>query len=277
MTESATSLIYGQKITLAATVSDSSGTGPVPTGVVQFFNESASPPTLLGQATLSSGVATTIPLVLAAGTYNIAAVYNGQAGNANDTASTSPASPTVTIAESATTSTTTTLTESATSLTYGQTITLTATVSNTSGTGPIPSGVVQFFNESASPPTLLSEQPLWRYGVATTSLVLGAGSYSIAAVYNGQAGNSSETGSTSPTSPIITVAPAATATTMTESATSMLPQPADHPSGKVQKNFAHRVHPHRGGRVLERVGLTARAARPGHAGQRRGDHRPIGT
>ena len=220
MTESATSLIYGQTITLQATVSNTSGTGAIPTGVVQFWNESASPPSALGQATVTIGVATTT-LVLGAGSYNIAAAYNGQAGNvnANYIGSTSPTSPTVTVIQAMTA---TTMTESATSLIYGQTITLLATVSNRSGTGSIPTGMVQFWNESASPPTLVGQAALASGVATTTPLVLGAGIYNIAAVYSGPAGNSSGTQSTSPTAPTVTVTRAATSTTMTESATSLI-------------------------------------------------------
>ena len=220
MTESATSLMYGQLITFQATVKNASGTGSIPTGVVQFFNESTSTPTLLGQTTLASGVATTMPLALPAGTYNIAAVYNGQAGsvNSNYSGSTSPTAPTVNVTSG---TTTTTMTQSATSLSYGQSITLKATVNNTSGTGPIPTGVVQFWNESASPPKLLGRANL-ASGVATTTLVPGAGSYNIAAVYDGPAGTTSGAESTSPISPTVTVTRAATATTMTEPASSQI-------------------------------------------------------
>jgi len=75
--------------------------------------------------------------------------------------------------------TTTTLSSSATSLSAGQTVTLTATV--TAASGGTPAGTVTFYNGATS----LGSESLNGSGVATLALTSAAGNYSIDASYGG--------------------------------------------------------------------------------------------
>jgi Bacterial Ig-like domain (group 3)/FG-GAP-like repeat len=85
--------------------------------------------------------------------------------------------------------TTTTLATSASSITFGQSVTLTATVAPTSGTS-IPSGSVSFTDNG----TALANAPLNSSGVATLSTTsLAVGTHSITAVYSGDVNFTSST------------------------------------------------------------------------------------
>jgi hypothetical protein len=74
--------IYGQAVTLTATVSSDAPSAPV--GTVTFKNGAK----WLGKATLSAGVATLMAAKLPVGTLSITARYNG---DAHSVKSTSPA------------------------------------------------------------------------------------------------------------------------------------------------------------------------------------------
>ena len=144
-------MTFGQAETLTATVTDASGTGATPTGVVQFLNTAVSPAQLIGQATLVNGVATlagnsAMPL-LAAGHYNIKA---GFTGTSNFSAS---GSSSVAVAVSAA-KTTATLSSSAASINYGGAVAFTVTVSNNSAS-TAPTGAVSFYMNNGSVATLL--------------------------------------------------------------------------------------------------------------------------
>ncbi|MFE2500205.1 Ig-like domain-containing protein, partial [Streptomyces scopuliridis] len=75
--------VFGQPVTLTATVAAVAPGAGTPTGTVSFFDGA----TLLGNGTLSGGVATFVTSALAIGTHPLTAVYNGS-GNFNT--STSP-------------------------------------------------------------------------------------------------------------------------------------------------------------------------------------------
>ena len=86
--------VLGQDVTLTATITPAT-TGPVsPTGTVEFFDGS----TLLGDGTVSNGVATLVTTGLSLGANSITATYEG---DSNYVGSTSPAI-TVTVVQSAT-------------------------------------------------------------------------------------------------------------------------------------------------------------------------------
>ncbi len=159
---------YGQNVTFTATVSSA---GPTPTGTVTFLNGGTS----FGSASLSGGVATLMTNALPAGTLSITASYSGDGSNAGSTSS--PLSQVV-----KQDSTTTALASNLNPSTYGQSVTLTATVSSS---GPTPTGTVTFKNGTKS----LGTGTLTN-GVAqlTTSALL-AGTLKITASYGGDTGH----------------------------------------------------------------------------------------
>ena len=112
--------------------------------------------------------------------------------------------------------TTTTLTASATSLTVGQSLTLTATVTATSGATP--TGTVTFLNGTTS----LGTGTLNASGVATLTLTPAVGTYSVTASYGG-----STTDAVSVSAPPITVAVIGASTT-----TSLVAAPTTMPFGQ---------------------------------------------
>ncbi len=102
--------VYGQTVTLTATVSSGAGT---PTGTVTFDDGA----TAIGTGTLASGVATLTTSTLIAGSHSLTAVYGG---NATYTSSTSSI-----LAESVNPdATTTTLSSASNPGVYGQTVVL---------------------------------------------------------------------------------------------------------------------------------------------------------
>jgi hypothetical protein len=160
--------VFGQSVTFTATVTGSSGT---PTGTVTFKNGSIS----LGTAALNgSGVATLTTSALAVGSgYSITAEYGGDSNN--QSSASSAVSQVVNQA-----STTTGLTSSTNPSVFGQSVTLTATVSAVSPGAGTATGTVSFFDGI----TLLGTGTLTA-GTATLSIAsLAVGLNSITAVYN---------------------------------------------------------------------------------------------
>jgi hypothetical protein len=162
-------ITFGTSTTLTATVSPSTATG-----TFTFYNGSVS----IGTGTISGGVATLAISTLPVGTDTVAATYSGDT-NYNTSTSTA-ASVIVNKATS-----TTVVSANPTTITYGGSTTLSATVTPTAA-----SGTVTFYDGTTSlgPGTLAS-------GVATfNATTLGGGTHSITAVY---AGDSNDTTSTS--------------------------------------------------------------------------------
>ncbi len=179
---SATTVGLGQTVTLSATVT--AVDGGIPGGTVTFFIGAAP----IGTGTLNAlGVTSIQTSLLPPGANSITAVYPGQGAFA---ASTTP--PLIVTVNA--NSTTTRLTVAQTTLTVGQTLTLTATV--TASSGGIPTGTVTFLNEGAS----LGTVTLNANGMAALTLTPAAGSYSITANYGG-----SSTDASSASSPPIAV------------------------------------------------------------------------
>jgi len=196
LTANPTSSTQGQQVLFTATVNPSQAQNHNATGMVTFYNGATS----LGTGTVANGVATLSTNALPAGTNSITASY---AGDTNFAASQSSALPfTVT---ATTIATTTTLTASAANLTYGQALTLTATV--TPASGAIPTGTVTFLNGATS----LGTGTLNSSGVATLVLTPAVGSYSITASYSGSL---TDLSSISAPPVAITVIAAATTTTL---------------------------------------------------------------
>ena len=187
-TTSLTASAQGQSVTLTATVSTEQSGWAVPTGTVTFSDSSAAGTTTLGTVALAGGVATfTTASSLAIGSHNFTAYYAGPMSSSSENL-------TYDIEAGATggTATATKLTAAPTSAVQGQSETLTATVSSSSGT---PTGSVAFWDGQ----TELGTAPLNGSGVASfttpAASPLALGSHDIAAVYAGAGGmNSSSAG-----------------------------------------------------------------------------------
>ena len=158
---------YGQAVIFTATVTAS--VGVIPDGEIVTFLQGA---TVLGTAPTRGGTATFSDATIAVGTRHITAVY---ASDAHFATSTSKVLNQV-IAKA---TSTTTLMSSTNPTTFGQSLTLTATVApQFSGT---PTGVVTFKNGTM----WLAGVPLSGGVASFTTTKLPAGSDSISAVYNG--------------------------------------------------------------------------------------------
>jgi Bacterial Ig-like domain (group 3)/Domain of unknown function (DUF4214) len=198
LTSAPTSSVFGQDVTLTATVAISGPGAGVPTGDVEFISGLTS----LGMATLEDGVAMLTTGVLPVGDNPVTARY---LGDGNFTASTSDA-VTVTVAQAATT---TTLSADPTSSVFGQSIALMAAVVVVSPGIGVPTGSVVFFNGTTSLGTVAIQN-----GEAilnTPSLPVGMNS--VTAQYLGD-GNFTASTSDAAT---VTVAQAATTTSLSAS------------------------------------------------------------
>ncbi len=129
LTSSLNPSVFGQSVTFTATVA---GNGP--TGTVTFTDTTSS--TTLGTGTLAGGITTFTTASLSIGSHQIVAVYAGDASNKAG----SSAARTQTVNAIPTT---TTLASSLNPSVSGQSVTFTATVTQTTGTVK-PTGTVQF-------------------------------------------------------------------------------------------------------------------------------------
>jgi hypothetical protein len=192
VTSSSPTSIFGQSVTFTATVSPSAATG-----TVQFFDGATS----LGNVALSGGTASLTIATLAPGTHPITASYGGD-GNFFGSASSSLTQTVL----AGTISTATVLTSSLNPSAYGQQVTLSATVSPSSGA----IGTVTF-KDGAS---VLGTSALGAVGVATlTTSSLAVGTHSITAEYSGDVSHMSSASSVLSQ----TVNKASTTTTLTSS------------------------------------------------------------
>jgi hypothetical protein len=164
--------VYGQTLSLTATVAAVAPGGGTPIGTVAFYDVGGT--VLLGSATLTGGVAT-LATPLAVGSHGITAVYTP--GSSNYTISTA-SSEGVTVGQSATTTTL----SAPTATVYGQAATVTATVAATAPGAGTPTGTVAFYDGG----TLLQTVNLNGSGQAVlTSGGLSVGSHAITAQYSG--------------------------------------------------------------------------------------------
>ena len=166
LTSSPNPSVNGQTVTLKATVA---ATDPgTPTGTVTFVNGA----TVLGAATVSSGVATLTTSKLPVGSDGLAATYNGATNFLTSTSAV--------VTQVVNETTTTTLTAAPNPAVYGSTVTLSATVKpSISG---VPAGAVQFMDGA----TALGTETLNGSGVASLAIAtLAAGGHSITATYSG--------------------------------------------------------------------------------------------
>ena len=169
LTSNVSSAFYGQPITLSARVAEQYPGTNTPMGSVDFYDGS----NLLGIGTLNGGVATFSTSSLTLGNNSLTAVY---VGTTSDYTSTSSAF-TLTVLDI----TLTTLTSNISPSTYGQSITLSAGVSEQAPGTNIPFGTVNFYDGS----NFLGSNSL-SSGVATFSTSsLAPGSHYLYAVYLG--------------------------------------------------------------------------------------------
>ena len=189
---------FGQSVTLTATVTADAAGSSVPVGSVTFMDGTHS----LGTFTLvgSTGAASVSTSALAVGTHAFTAVYGGTADFAGSTSS--PFSQVVNQASSSTTAHL-----SASQTVFGQSVTITATVTSSGGT---PGGSVRFTDGN----TVLGSASLNAAGIATFSTSeLAVGAHSIAANYAGSASYQSSPSASS----ALTVGQATTSTTVAAS------------------------------------------------------------
>jgi CSLREA domain-containing protein len=214
--------VYGQAVTLTATVTSTIGT---PSGTVQFYADGAA---LGSAATLSNGQASLNTSTLGGGTHPITATYNGDANHAGSTSN--PLDQVVTKANS-----TIAIASLLNPTTFGQPVTLTAIVTSTVGT---PSGTVQFYADGA---TFGSAVTLSNGQTSLSTSALAVGTHPITATYSGDADHNGSTSNTidhvvNPADSTTTIVSALNpsvvgqAVTLTATVTST----GDTPSGSVQ-------------------------------------------
>jgi len=160
--------VFGESVTLTATVSPAAATG-----TVEFFEGATS----LGTAPLSGGTASIATSAFAVGSHVMHAVYSG---DGTYTTSTSPAhTHTVDPASSSTS-----LASGTNPSTFGQSVAFTATVAPSGATGS-----VEFLDGASS----LGTSPLVAGSAQLITSALAAGSHTITAVYSGDASYSGST------------------------------------------------------------------------------------
>ena len=167
---------FGETVTFVATVSPSAATGPV------TFRDGA---TLLGAVQLSAGTASFVPPTLSPGTHSIVATYTGAFGY--NPSSSPPLVQTVT----QNVPTTTSVSVSAGQVTFGQSVTLSASVSPASAAGSM-----TFYDGVM----ILGTRKIVQGQAVLSTGLLAAGKHSLRARY---VGNANFTASTS--SPVTTL------------------------------------------------------------------------
>jgi hypothetical protein len=172
LASSGTLSVYGQVVTLTATVTPFSGS-VIPSGMVSFRDGSM----VLGTATLDAqGRAVLATALLGVGSHRLTAVYLG-----DPSSFTGSTSPTLTQTVNRAT-TTTTIVSSNPSSVFGQSVSFTATVSPDAPGAGVPTGRVTFLDGA----TVLGAVTLDAQGRAIlTTALLGVGNHTITAVYGG--------------------------------------------------------------------------------------------
>jgi hypothetical protein len=163
--------VAGQQVTLTDTLPIVAGIAP--TGTVTFYTGTSA----IGTSSVNtSGAATLTTASLPVGSDVITAVYAGDSNYLSATAGP------LTIAVAPLLATTDTLSVSTSTSTFGQSVTLTDTISKSSTT--IPTGTVTFYDGGIA----IGTNPVSVIGVATFTIsTLSVGSHSITAIYSGDA------------------------------------------------------------------------------------------
>jgi autotransporter-associated beta strand protein len=167
---STTTPVFGQSVTIAATVQAVAPGAGTPTGSVQFFNGTTS----LGTATLASGTGSIATSSLALGANSITVHYSGDTSFKGQTST----ATTITVGQA---STNATITTSPSAPVFGQSVTITAKVNVVGpGTGT-PTGTVQFLSGSTS----LGTATLASATGSITTSILPTGANAITIIYSG--------------------------------------------------------------------------------------------
>jgi hypothetical protein len=170
---SSSTAVYGQPVTVTATVSNTQ-TAVTPSGTVGFYDGSTE---LVAVPVEAGGIATLTFYSLSLGKHTITASFSDPAGNFTASSSLSAASLTIGKA-----STTTTLTDTTSTPVYGQSVTFTATVAPDAPSTATPTGTVTFKDGS----TVLATVSLSGGSALFTTSKLALGSkHAITAYYNG--------------------------------------------------------------------------------------------
>jgi hypothetical protein len=164
--------VFGQSVTLTASLSAAAPGSGIPGGLVVFEDGS----TPIGTGTLNgSGVATYTTSSLSIGTHEITVVYGGN----NSFLGTTSSAYAQVVGQS---STTVNLVSATNPTVFGQTATFTATVTATSPGAGIPTGTVTFYDGT----TALGTETVDNSGVAVDPVSsLSFGTHQITAVYSG--------------------------------------------------------------------------------------------
>ena len=208
--------LFGQSVTLTAAVANTSTSAPVSGGTVSFYDGAAVLANLLGTSNpVNAGSASITTAALATGAnHTITAVYSG-AGNFASSSGTLNA-----YAVSPDNTATTVNVAPASNDVFGQTVTLSATIANTSSAAAINSGTVSFYDGAAIPANLLGTSSTVSAGAAsiTTAALAVGNNHTITAVYSGAADFNTSTG---------TLFPYAVAQAGTNTAVSAIPASGD--------------------------------------------------
>ncbi|HEX3794495.1 MAG TPA: Ig-like domain-containing protein [Acidimicrobiales bacterium] len=171
-------VVFGQPVTLTATVTPTGAGAGLPTGTVDFYDGT----TLLGAAPVQVVGGTeqaSLPgLALTVGSHSFSAVYLGEFDYAGSTSST--VSEGVSLI-----GTSTAVVSSLNPSTFGASVTFTATVTPASNAGPGPSGTVTFSDGS----TVLGSAPValvsGKYVATLSETSFAVGTHNISASYSG--------------------------------------------------------------------------------------------
>jgi hypothetical protein len=177
LTSSASQALAGQLVTFTATVTPSSGA--IPNGETVTFYDGAA---VIGTGNTTGGVVAFGTSALATGSHSITAVYPGDSTYQTSTSK-------VLIQVVKLNGSSTTLQSSVNPSTYGQSLTLSATVAPASGSAT-PTGKVTFKNGSA----VLASVTMTNGSAAFTTSTLPAGSLALSASYSGDTNFSNSSG-----------------------------------------------------------------------------------
>ena len=188
----ATGDVFGQTVVLSATVTNTSTPAAVNGGTVSFYDGPVNAADLLGTSgPVNAGSASIITGAIPAGAnQTITAVYGNAAnfsGNTGTLNNYSVAQANTATAVSA---------APASGDVYGQTVTLTAAVTNTNTAAAVNGGTVNFYNGAAVAANLLGTSTAVVNGAAsiTTTALPVAGNLTITAVYSGNSNFAGSTG-----------------------------------------------------------------------------------
>jgi hypothetical protein len=170
LASSASSAVFGETVTLTATVAAASPGSGLPTGKVTFLDGTVT----LGTATLANGVATLKTSALTIGSHSLTAVYGGDSHFASGTS----VVLTQTINRGASVAK---VTSSADPSVFGQKVTFTAVVSAVAPGAGTPTGTVVFYSGAA----MLGSSTLSGGKATFSSTTLAPGNYSVTASYGG--------------------------------------------------------------------------------------------